>query len=46
MDWIDKLSQTDKCVTIGHCKVSRLLESGNDLDLLAFSKSGLDSNKH
>ena len=38
--WIDKLSQTNKCVTIGRDKFSRLLFT-DDLVLLAFSKPGL-----
>ena len=25
MNWMDKLSQTDECVTIGRCKISRLI---------------------
>ena len=25
MNWMDKLSQTDECVTIGRCRISRLL---------------------
>ena len=40
MSWMDKLSQTDKCVTIRRCKISRL-SFVDDLFLLAFSKSGL-----
>ena len=37
---MDKLSRTDKCVTIASCKVSWLLFT-NDLVLLARSESGL-----
>ena len=37
---MDKLSQTDECVTIGRCKISRLLFA-DDLVLLAFAESGL-----
>ena len=36
---MDKLSQTDECVTIGRCKISRLLFA-DDLVLLASSESG------
>ena len=25
MNWMDKLSRTDECVTIGRCKISRLV---------------------
>ena len=38
--WMDKLSRTDECVTIGRCKISRLLFA-DDLVLLASSESGL-----
>ena len=38
--WMDKLSGTDKCVTIRRCKISRLLLA-DDLVLLASSESGL-----
>ena len=37
---MDKLNQTDECVTIERCKISRLLFE-NDLVLLASSESGL-----
>ena len=37
---MDKLSRTDKCVTIGKCKINRLLFA-DDLVLLASSESGL-----
>ena len=40
MNWMDKLSQTDECVTIGRCKISRLLFA-DDLVLLASSEFGL-----
>ena len=40
MNWMDKLSRTDGCVTIGKCKFSRLLFP-DDLVLLPFSESGL-----
>ena len=40
MNLMDKLSQTDKCVTIGRCKISRLLFA-NNLVLLATCQSGL-----
>ena len=40
MNWIDKLSRTDGCVTIGNNKISRLLFA-DDLVLLASSESGL-----
>ena len=40
MNCIDKLSRTDECVTIGRCKISRLLFA-DDLVLLASSESGL-----
>ena len=40
MNWMDKLSRTDKCVMIGRCKISQLLFA-DDLVLLASSKSGL-----
>ena len=37
---MDKLSQTDKCVTIGRCKISRLFFA-DDSVLLTSSESGL-----
>ena len=37
---MEKLSRTDECVTIGRCKISRLLFT-DDLVLLASSESGL-----
>ena len=37
---MDKLSRIDECVTIGRCKISRLLFA-DDLVLLASSESGL-----
>ena len=40
MNWIDKLSQTDECVTIGRCKIRGLLFR-DDLVLLASLESGL-----
>ena len=40
MNWMDKFSRTDECVTIVRCKISRLLFADN-LALLASSKSGL-----
>ena len=40
MNWMDKLSQIDECVTIGKCKISRLLFV-DDLVLLVSSESGL-----
>ena len=40
MKMMDKLSQTNGCVTIGFCKISRLLFA-DDLVLLAFSEPGL-----
>ena len=40
MNWMDKLSQTDVCVKIGRCKISRLLFA-DGLVLLASAKSGL-----
>ena len=39
-NWMDKLSRTDECVTIGRCKTSRLLFTDNSVFLL-FSESGL-----
>ena len=39
MNWMDKLSRTDECVTIGRYKISRLLFA-DDLILLASSESG------
>ena len=44
LNWINKLSRTDECVTIGRCKISRLLFV-DDLVLLASSESGLQTNK-
>ena len=40
MNWMDKLSRTDECITIGRCKISRLLFT-DGLFLLASSESGL-----
>ena len=40
MNWMDKLSQTDECVTIGRCKISRLFFA-DDLVFLDSSESGL-----
>ena len=40
MNWMDKLSRTDECVTIGRCKICRLLFA-DDLVLLVSSESGL-----
>ena len=40
LNWMDKLSKTDEYVTIGICKISRLLFA-DDLVLLASSESGL-----
>ena len=37
---MDKLSRTEECVTIGKCKINRLLFA-DDLVLLASSKSGI-----
>ena len=37
---MDKLSRTDECVTIGRCKISRLL-CADDSVLLTSSESGL-----
>ena len=37
---MDKLSRSDECVTIGRCRISRLLFA-DDLVLLASSESGL-----
>ena len=42
MNWIDKLSQIDEGVTIGRCKISRLLFA-DDVVLLASSESGLQN---
>ena len=39
MNWMNKLSQSDECVTIGRCKISRLLFADN-LVLLVSSESG------
>ena len=39
-NWWDKLSRTNECVTIGSCKIIRLLFAGN-IVLLASSESGL-----
>ena len=43
MNWMDKLSRTDECVTIGRCKFSRVLFTDN-LVLLATYESS--SNLH
>ena len=40
MNWMDKFSRTDECVTVGRCKISRLLFA-DDLVLLTFSESDL-----
>ena len=40
MNWMEKLSRTDECVTIKRCKISWLLFA-DDLVLLASSESGL-----
>ena len=40
MNWIDKRSRVDECVSIGSCKISRLIFA-DDLVLLASSESGL-----
>ena len=40
LNWIDKCSQTDECVTIGNCKISRL-QFADDLVLLCSTESGL-----
>ena len=40
MNWVDKLSRTDECVTIGRCKISRFLFA-DDLVLLASFEAGL-----
>ena len=40
MNWMDKLSQIDECVTIGRCKINRLLFA-DDLVLLASTESSL-----
>ena len=40
MNWMDNLSRTDECVTIGRCKICRLLFE-DDLVLLVSSESGL-----
>ena len=40
MNWIDKFSQADECVTIGNCKISHLLFA-DDLVLLSSTESGL-----
>ena len=40
MNWIDKCSQAVECVTIGNCKISRLLFA-YDLVLLSSTESGL-----
>ena len=40
MNWIDKCSQADECVTIGNCKISRLLFA-DDLVMLSSTESGL-----
>ena len=40
MNWIDKCSPADECVTIGNCKISRLLFA-DDLVLLSSTEFGL-----
>ena len=40
MNWVDKFSRIDECVTIGKSKIRRLLFA-DDLVLLASSESGL-----
>ena len=40
MNWIDKCSQADECVTTGNCKIRRLLFA-DDLVLLSSTESGL-----
>ena len=40
MNWIDKCSQADECVTTGNCKIRRLLFD-DDLVQLFSTKSGL-----
>ena len=40
INWMDKLSRTNECVTIGRCKISWLLFA-EDLVLLASSEPGL-----
>ena len=40
INWMDKLSRTDECVTIGRCKICRLFFA-DDLVLLASSEFGL-----
>ena len=40
MNWIDKCSQADECVSIGNCKICRLLFAG-DLVPLSSTESGL-----
>ena len=40
MNWTDKLSRIDECVTIGRCKINQLLFA-DDLVLAASSESGL-----
>ena len=40
MNWMDKLSRTDECATIGRCNIFRLLFA-DDLVLLASSESDL-----
>ena len=40
INWIDKCSQSDEYVTIGNCKISRLLFA-DDLVLLSLTESGL-----
>ena len=40
MNWMDKLSRTNECITIGRCKISRVLFA-DGLVLLASSESSL-----
>ena len=40
MNWIEKCSKADECVTIGSCKISRLLFA-DDLVLLTSTESGV-----
>ena len=40
MNWIDKCSQADECVSIGNCKISRLLFA-DDLVPLSSTGSGI-----
>ena len=45
INWMDKLSQIDECVTIGRCKIGRLLFV-NDVVLLVSSEFGLQHALH